>query len=302
MRAPTSGIYHDIDFSTYLSWDAINNSSLGPLRISPAHYKMRLEIPQDDTQALRLGRLCHMGKFEPAALLKRFWVLDESALAAECRTAKGAPVESVGSAKRTRDWEEKLAGMQARNGSKEQVTQAELDQLVGVCTALADHPVAGPLTRSAHREVSWVRKIRSGRKVIATLKGRIDLVEPGVLLADFKTASDITDDGIAWSIWRWGYHRQAAFYQDAWCDLAGEWLPFWLIFAEPMPPYSVRCAVLNEDDIAQGRREYQAAIERIIECRRLDFWPGPSDPPEFRLPFRMRTGVEIEVDGELVQL
>ena len=61
---PTPGVYDGVPFAEYLTWPYVNNSSLGPLNKSPAHYRSAKESERADTDAFRLGRLAHCTALE----------------------------------------------------------------------------------------------------------------------------------------------------------------------------------------------------------------------------------------------
>ena len=67
------GIYRDVDFDTYLSLDAISNSSLHAAKKSMLHYLTQKTV--EETPAMRLGTLCHAGKFEPEMVSRRYAVM-----------------------------------------------------------------------------------------------------------------------------------------------------------------------------------------------------------------------------------
>jgi hypothetical protein len=101
---------------------------------------------------------------------------------------------------------------------------------------------------------------------------RIDWVHPHRGIVDFKTCDDLT--------WfeadskRYGYHRQMAFYQAVLAEaLDGEMAPVHLIAVEKKEPF--RCGVwrISDDTLAIARQENEAAIRRLLACRKNDQWP-----------------------------
>jgi hypothetical protein len=103
-------------------------------------------------------------------------------------------------------------------------------------------------------------------------QARFDWVHPHRGISDLKTCDDLT-----WfesDARRYGYHRQMAFYRAVLAQpLAGLLVPVHLIAVEKKQPF--RCGVwrVGEDTLAVAQRENEAAIGRLIDCRRQDHWP-----------------------------
>ena len=100
---------------------------------------------------------------------------------------------------------------------------------------------------------------------------RIDWVHPHRGIVDFKTTDDLT-----WfeaDARRYGYHRQMAFYRAVLEAVIGEHAPVHIVAVEKKEPF--RCGVwrLGDDTLAIAQRENEAAIRRLLACRKLDQWP-----------------------------
>ncbi|MCL2646858.1 MAG: PD-(D/E)XK nuclease-like domain-containing protein [Phycisphaerales bacterium] len=101
---------------------------------------------------------------------------------------------------------------------------------------------------------------------------RIDWLHPHRGIVDFKTCDDIT-----WfeaDAKRHGYHKQMAFYQSVLAQAHdGLMVPVHLIVIEKKEPF--RCGVwrVTDDTLAIARQENEAAIHRLLNCRRQDQWP-----------------------------
>lgn len=303
IKPPKPGIYHNVDFDMYLKWDAINNSSLHPIvHHSPYAYRWAMDNPKEQTEALRIGRIVHEGKLEPAHLMQRYWVLDEDAVRVMCRTKKGDVPVNVGGAKLTKDWDLMVEHLQQANVGKEMITQDDLDIITGICYSLANDGEAHRLIHGSRHEVSWVRKFKVRRKTVV-LKGRIDVdAFKYQELGDFKTIRGVEEDTISNSIFEYGYHRQASFYQWAWAELIshGELLPFHAIFCEKKDMFECRCAPFHPDDLQQGEEEWRKAIEQIVACRKNDVWPKREHPKSIRLPKNRRANFVIDEQGSYI--
>ena len=101
---------------------------------------------------------------------------------------------------------------------------------------------------------------------------RIDWVHPHRGIVDFKTCDDLT-----WfeaDARRYGYHRQMAFYRAVLAQVIdGQRVPVHLVAVEKKEPF--RCGVwqVSQDTLTIAQRENEAAIRRLLACRKQDMWP-----------------------------
>jgi len=101
---------------------------------------------------------------------------------------------------------------------------------------------------------------------------RIDWMHPQRGIVDFKTCDDLT-----WfeaDARRYGYHWQMAFYRAILAQpLDGLLVPVHLVAVEKKEPF--RCGVwsVSDDTLAIAQRENEAAIRRLVNCRKQDHWP-----------------------------
>lgn len=101
---------------------------------------------------------------------------------------------------------------------------------------------------------------------------RIDWLNPHRGIVDLKTCDDLT-----WfeaDAKRYGYPKQMAFYQAVLAQvLDGDMVPVHLIAIEKKEPF--RCGVwrVTDDALTIARQENEAAIRRLLACRKDDHWP-----------------------------
>lgn len=117
--------------------------------------------------------------------------------------------------------------------------------------------------RFACRETGVVRRARLDRKT------------PEVLV-DLKTTRDAAPKGFARAAWDYGYHRQAAWYQDAVEALEGDVRPFLFVVVESAPPYDSAVYSLRQDWIDLGRRQNSRILRRFAACRAAGVWERAS--------------------------
>lgn len=108
------------------------------------------------------------------------------------------------------------------------------------------------------------------------LRTRLDLAVPapggGVILVDVKTTRcrnlpDFLDD-----VWRWGYHRQAAWYWTAAEALGYQVRGFVFLAVANRPGYEVQLVELEPEDYELGRRQNRRAIDDLARRIQQNDW------------------------------
>jgi hypothetical protein len=105
-------------------------------------------------------------------------------------------------------------------------------------------------------------------------KARLDFLHlDRETIVDLKTTSKgVSPDALAGTVEFWGYHRQAAYYQDAVRELYGIEARFVLIFFSTERPYNVAVIELHRDYIDFGREENARGLKKYAECLRTGIW------------------------------
>lgn len=292
--APEPGIYENVPFADYCAWPCVNNSSLGPLRKSPAHYLVAQETQTEPSDALRFGTFAHAGKLEPLAVINHYVVLPE--FEHEIRKPDGSEYTNV---KATKAYKDRVAEFHRINANKEVVPQDWYDKLLGICEALSRNRRAaewfgarGP----AEVSIVWDDPLTGLR-----CKARIDKLDRDARrITDLKTTVDASQFGVA--MHKYGYARQAGFYADGMRVLTGDDYSFALVAVEKEPPFGVRAAEVDFDTLNIGRCEYRRALRQLVECRRSSHWPSYTDPDTWQLPSWSVPEVELTVSGELISV
>jgi hypothetical protein len=129
-------------------------------------------------------------------------------------------------------------------------------------------------------------------------RARLDRVRPSVLIGDIKTTNTVDPRRFSSAIFSWGYHRQAAFYSEAWRQLTGDELPFVFIAVRKTPPYSVACYTLDEAYLERGRSEVRSALTQLAECYASGVWTRPAEVIELAEPGYARFQDQWELTNE----
>lgn len=265
------GIHYGITYAEYAQIDAVSSSALRDLRVSPRNYWRKRQMPDQDSDTYRIGRASHTAILEPLRFLREY-VLWE----AKTKNGSGKIAPRHGE-----QWDTFTALHEGKTVlTVEQYTTA---------VALRDAVHADPLTskwlagQAAKHEVTLVwNDPRTG----VLCKARPDRVDPGEALTDVKTAADPVPRRFAATAARLGYHIQAAHYGCGWHALTGETLPFRFIVPQTREPFDVVGFPLGAASLTRGEEERDELIDRLIECREINEWPGLSngEPVELNLP------------------
>lgn len=295
LNCPDPGVYYDIPFETYLSWDAVSNSRLKLAERSLLHYKAGLDLPE--TKALRLGSLTHAGQLEPLAIAERYAVMPAYERDEENKTKGGDRSFS----KSTVYFRTKEDEFIKANQGKRIVEASEYAEMKGIVKALTMNPMAvEAVGGDGDVEVSIVW---DDPETGLRCKGRFDRVKSN-LFGDLKTTRDASK--FEKFIIDLSYHRQMAFYQDGWRVLHGETLEAHIAAIETSKPYASRAGRVCDQLLSEGLKEQKALLHKVAEAKSTNEWPGYENPsqwdgPEFYTRKReLREPVEATIGGKKV--
>jgi exodeoxyribonuclease VIII len=237
----------------------ISKSQLDLIRKSPALFKHRLTHPQERTAAMRWGTLVHTAVLEPDQLAETTIIAPQ----VDRRTKEGKAA-----------WETFQSTAQGR----EIVTEAEVEELVDIASAIERHESAG-------RALAMIDKVETSlvwhdEDTGMACRCRPDAILSNGLIVDLKTTQDASPEGFAKSIANFRYHVQAAYYSDGYAAAFGEQPKgFMFIAVEKTAPYLVACYLLSDLAVIRGRAEYKEDLQTLKQCLATDEWPGYSEKP-----------------------
>jgi hypothetical protein len=261
---PKPGLYRNVPFNQYWSWDAVNHSILqGFAGRTPAHVRWELDHGgKDPTPALDLGWLTHLAVLEP----ERFDAEVTIAPKIDKRT-------NVGKA----SW----AQWQAANEGKHYVDADDHRKALAMRASLLAHPTAGEFLRSkggaVELSVVWEEKAAG-----VLCKGRIDrvgYVGEYPVIADIKTARSASRRDFERAVLQWNYHTQAMHYLKGLEALAPipEGNPprrFVFFVVESEPPHLVSAFELDDQALAQAETDRQRYLRTWRRCVESGEWNG----------------------------
>lgn len=155
----------------------------------------------------------------------------------------------------------------------------DLDTVHAMAAALRAHPLVGKMFQPGNavteRCLFW-RDPATG----VVKRARCDwlphpLAPRHAIVVDYKTCDSADPDAVARSMYRWGYHQQADWYQEGVTATgAADSAAFLLICQEKTPPYLVTVAQPSDSALRVGRARNRRAVEIYRDCTESGIWPG----------------------------
>lgn len=278
---------------------ALSHSLLDEFIRSPERYWAIVngEIKRPQTAAMRLGQLLHSameGKRlvytpEEFASVPADWLHlqpeDVVEIPSDCLTAAGARNT------RGKAWQafldanpgrvlmkrDEVRGLERYHDWLRSVGQAvicsleEYDQAEGMAQALAEHPWVRDQVTSAGDQQEHEFTIEWTNELGIRCKCRLDWLQPRPLIIDWKSTRDSSLRACAATSWKYGYHRQQAFYADGaaeWFECEPAEVSMAFAFVETERPHCVTVCELDPVTMVDvGREQNLEAMRRLLECR-----------------------------------
>ncbi len=243
IEAPEPGIYEGVPFEDYLKIQAVSNSYLSRLAITPAHAR----VVEPDTISKSTGRMIHTYTLEgKEEFLRQHKV--------------------VGKMNRnTKVWKELVR--EAVIEGKELINKDDYEQIAGVGESVLNYP-GEAISGEVEQTVIW----ETSEGILC--KARPDVMQSATgTIFDLKTTKDAGDFQRA--ICNYGYHRQAVHYMRG-CNAVSPYLfdKFVFLAVETKPPYRIQSYDLHEEAIATAEQEVDDLIQIELNCISADNWPN----------------------------
>lgn len=258
-----SQIYRGLSYADYRALPAISSSELKDILVTPAYYKYRKENPEEPTEAMKFGTICHEA-FEKRSL-------DDFVIAPKFD-------------RRTTIGKQGFQEFAAANAGRTIVSEENGERLRGVFDAGMNAVKTIP-AKHMGTEVSivWESIMTDDEfnfRYQVHCKARADLVLDGGILLDWKTCDDASDDAFLKQIIKYKYHLSAAYYLDGFQAKYFVWCAI-----EKNPPYHARIYTASDAMLEVGRFEYKTALNIFSRCIELKKFPGYlKSPVEISLP------------------
>ena len=237
----------------YNELKSLNYSGAKQILVSPSHYQAWLKAEQEDTPALRFGRLVHLASLEPQVFDRTVRVMPEC----DRRTKEGKAIFEAFSATLRAD--------------EECIKKDEMDKVLAVAESAQAgiEKICGGVEGARLVENTYI-----GTHEGTPIKGRPDLVVAGSersIVLDVKTTQDASPKAFARDVYNYKYFLQAAWY----CKLTGA-KEFYFIAVEKEPPYAFAIYRLDEEGLELGRKLMTSACLTYRECNNFGAWPSYS--------------------------
>lgn len=278
--APAPGIYPNVSFEEYLSWQAVSNSSLGLMEESPFHY--RTQPPKEETPLMRFGTLCHAGKFEPMSFFDNYEIMPD--YAEQVRKPNGDRYDNPRNTKAYKElvqtFQEEL---EEKSPGKLAIDPREVAGMRSILEALDRDEKAKRYFDDRGNTLYEVSIVWIDPETGLVCKGRVDTLHQSDSTVDFKTTTQLRS--YEYEIKKRGHHRQGAFYCEGLYVLTGirHW-PAIVAASSQGPIYAVRSAPLDADFMSKGRMAFRLLLNQIAECAHKDHWPCYESPSAWSDP------------------
>lgn len=277
------GQYPAVPDNEYHAAEMPDNSCLSDMLVSPAHCRWNLDHGREPTPSMKLGTALHLLVLEPDAFNGRYC----AAPGCEASTKNGKRCSRTASVCREGEWfcSQHDSGGDTLDGP-EIVDNKFLETVWGMKESLYANKQIRPLL-----EGDWPREMSvvfNDPDTEIKCKARIDLMRPDLgALIDLKTVryGGAAERMFAHSVYRFGYHRQAAFYLHALgCLDQAQYSDFGWIVVETEPPYACTFRELGARALELGREHVLPLLEKYADCDEAGEWPAypiSDDPLEF---------------------
>lgn len=261
-------MHRAIPMASYLAFDAASASLLHVLSTqTPAHARVYMTEPREDTRSLILGEAVHYAILEPQLFPLRY--------------AVSPKVD-----KRTKIGKETYEEWVAEHPSHVPLTADEYDAARGMLAATAAHGEAlRYLEGAGMNEVTLTWTDEATGLACKARPDRIARVDGRTWVVDVKTCRSASPHGFSKAVAEYGYHHKAAWYLDALDLLDPRPRQFLFVAVESESPFALALYQLTDDAIEQGREDNRAALAVLAECKRTGVWPGyPTEVTYLDLP------------------
>jgi exodeoxyribonuclease VIII len=264
----------DLPAEVYHSTPAISKSGLDLVDKSPAHYHNA--PPREPTRSMDIGTATHIALLEPGRFDDEYLIV---------------PAKD----RRQKEWKDAVAEV----GADRCLLHSEAESIVAMQRSIAANERAFRLVESAGwRELSaFVADPETG----VLVRCRYDLLTETGTAVDLKTSRDAREREFSRSVASFRYHVQAALYTDVHHWITGECLEsFRFLVVETSHPFTVCQYVLDDEALAQGRREYRENLNTYARCLESGKWPQYEPETEWlSLPSWKMAEIEAEMQVAL---
>ena len=250
------GIYKDIPFDTYQSWDFMSQSILK--EPSQLHMKAAMSRERKQTRGMRIGSAIHTYLLEPMKFAEAHPVALPCCSKLKSGARKG---QDCGNDSKYRTLDGWFCGTHKPDEAQEvqsRITPKEQEQIHELGTKILSHRIGRHIRKPGESELSLVAEIEG-----IMMKGRIDRIwsDPPVILDCKKIPlRGGSESSLRSTIRKYGYDLQAAMYRRLWFELNGTRPGYIWLFIEDEPPYDLIVRQADEDMLSIGTGKLLQAV------------------------------------------
>lgn len=277
---PGDAMFVDWSFDEYLNAnDFVSRSGLEELRVSPQRYYERHEartLPQDPPSSqMVLGTHVHLATLEPTEWSRRLYPPEPGRpMNADGRAKRGTPEKDA-----YMSWRAQCIGWEAMKQPDSIVlSSGEREKAEAMARSVRSHAYGRLLLDSpgkVEQTILW-RHAETGLCVRARLDRLIEIDADTQVILDLKTSTDPSPRAFGSSVAKFGYHRQAAMYVDAFTatGLLAD-VHYVLAVVRSAPPYEVAFYQLEARELELGRMQYEETMRDLVRRRETNDWRAP---------------------------
>lgn len=233
--------------------DYISSSGLRMYQRSPEYYAYYLEHGEETNPAFVMGSLYHTA------------ILEDTKLDEEYVLSSNRPDQVHGmTSKANKEWKSSCEAQ-----GRTVVDEVTWNTIQEMKLKLRENPLMNKLMDKGINEESYYIDDFYGAKV----KARPDKVTKYAVI-DLKSTDNASTEGFTRTMFKYGYHIQAAFYLDILKEFDNTPRQFVFVAQEKKAPYSYQIFRLDDDVIEYGRWQYQDLLEKHKKCMSENRWGG----------------------------
>lgn len=262
------GVHYDVPFSDYIEVDAVNNSLLNKVFMSPRHAHHWLENDsKNDTDSMKKGRVIHSAILEPETFEDCYGIYPH-----EKRRPTKSQLNAAKPAAKTIELIEWWENFDKENEGRETISDKMRDEALKIReSALSVSAIRDLLdVKPEHKELTlyWEDSEYGCKK-----KCRLDLFNSGYTI-DLKSSREADPGTFQRSLSNYGYHRQGSFYMEGCTALLERAEGHIIIAIDNYEPYCAAIYVVDEKAIKVGQQENADSLQRWLESVNKDEYPG----------------------------
>lgn len=278
-RKGVTGIYKGIPSEEYYALEAVSNSALSILAVSPAHYKAAV--------AGLYSRTVNASMNVGTAFEDRFFRAD---------TYRNSYVERPPNLDRRRKAHKEVWNdLVERFGEDKILTTEQMFDIEQMYKNLRYHSDVDTVFNQYNVEDN-IHIIWEDGETGLLCKAEMDaFVQKIGLVIDVKTTSDASDYGFAKSYFQYNYYRQAAWYTRG-LEHHGYDSPafrFWVV--ETSIPYCSRVMRPSPEDVKLANYEIDKLLDTLVDAQVSDDWKGYPERLQIELPSWARAEIRSRI-------